>query len=276
MTKPRDQAERSASVQGDVLREASQNTNERRKNISAEAVTALAETRAALEALARKRPDEALPRLENAIGKLELILSREPSLELAPTDVKLTISDLLGDLDAIKGATRNAKKLVDDDRYQEARMVLADLASEAVISTTSIPLGTYPAAMKRAAKLVDEGKLEDATVELETAVGTVVITRVIHPLPILRATHLLERAEQVAGKAGRTPADNESLSSLLENARYQLEMAEALGYGAEDDFEDLYARLDEVRDKARDGKVADGFFTRLKERLTAMNKTEPR
>lgn len=272
MTKPNDQAERSASVQNRVVKEATRNADERRKAISQEAATALAETRAAFEALVRKQSEKALASLEIATGKLELILSRDPSLELAPTDVNVGFTDLLVNLDDINTAKEQADDLLADGRVQDARFVLADLASEAVISTTNVPLNTYPAAIKRAARFVDEGKLNDAGAELESALATVVVTKVALPLPILRARYLLDEAAQLAAKSGRAQAENTSLSSLLDNTRYQLKMGEALGYGSESDFNDMYARLDELRDKTREGKVLTGVVDKIKERLTALNK----
>jgi hypothetical protein len=58
-----------------------------------------------------------------------------------------------------------ADDLFDDNRVWEARHILAELVSEIRITTTSIPLGSFPVAIKKeAAALIDLGKTDETKV----------------------------------------------------------------------------------------------------------------
>ena len=78
--------------------------------------------------------------MERATGKLDIILARDPKLDLAPAGVGVVTYDVQGGLDAVKQVRKQAQDLMDAGQLQEARRLLKNLASEAVISVTNIPL----------------------------------------------------------------------------------------------------------------------------------------
>ena len=137
--------------------------------------------------------------------------------------------------------------------------------------------------------------METAKQTLATALGTVVVTEEVIALPVLRAQLLIDAAENALGDGESMTADTEAGESAaaetedadaavdaeplspgeyVEAARNQLRIAEALGYGNEDDFEELHENLDELDEKidaAHDtggifDKIGDSFI-RLKQRL---------
>lgn len=67
---------------------------QKRAEILDEAVDAVARSRDALAALDQGRTGDALEALATVIGKLELIVARDPDLALAPMDVGVTVHDL--------------------------------------------------------------------------------------------------------------------------------------------------------------------------------------
>jgi YfdX protein len=69
--------------------------------------------------------------------------------------VDVIAHDIYSSLDAIKRAKDEAEDLLDDDKVQKARPLIEALASEIVIRTTNLPLGTYPGAIKAVAPLID-------------------------------------------------------------------------------------------------------------------------
>ncbi len=239
-------------------------TAEKRKEIVNEAVTALRETHNALKALDEEKSKEALSALEKATGKLEIILARDPTLALAPTGVTAVTQNVLGSLKAVKDARKDAKNMLDDGKVQEARRLLRGLASETVISTTNIPLATYPLAIKSAAKLIDEGKTEEAKNVLQTALNTMVITQKVIPLPVVSAEALLAEAETLAENKERTEDENQRLSGLLEAAEVEIKFAQALGYGQKKDFERFYDEIGAIQEKTSGGKSGVGFFDKIK------------
>lgn len=239
-------------------------TAEKRKAILEEATVAIRETQNALKALDDKKNDAALAALERATGKLEIILARDPELALAPSGVGAVTYDVLASIDAVKDVREQAEDALGDGRVQEARRLIRNLASETVISTTNIPLATYPDAIKLAVKLIDDGKTEEAKRVLQTALNTLVITDVVIPLPVTTAENLLKEAETLAEKEDRSDEENKRLTGLLEEARTELEFAQALGYGSKKDFENLYEQLDQIEDKTEGGKSGKGFFDKIK------------
>ena len=146
---------------------------------------------------------------------------------------------------------------------QKARVLVRDLASEIIISVVSIPLKTYPDAIKAVAPLIDRGKIDEAKVAIEVALSTLVVIDHIIPLPLVRADVKVAEAEALAQKEGRS----KNLAKSLNEAREQLKLAEALGYGNKKDYEKFYAEIDEIEGKTEGGKSGKGWFAQVKEHL---------
>jgi len=266
--KPQEQTEVGKSVQPQVDAKATEQAAEKRKKITADAIAAVAETRNALKLLDEKKADEALAALERVTGKLELILARDPKLALAPVDVEVITFDLIAKLDTIKAVIKEAEDYLEDGEVQKARRLVANLASEIQIRTTSIPLATYPGAIKAVAPLIDAGKVDEAKVALQAALNTLVVTTDVIPLPVLRAETLLRNAEALAENKERTDKDNKTLANQLAEARNQLKMAELLGYGNKKAFKPMYEQIDQIEEKTADGKSGKGWFDKIKQQLS--------
>ena len=245
-------------------------TSEKRKEVISDAVVALQETRAALQALDDGKTSEALSALERATGKLEIILARDPALALAPTSVSAMTHDILGSLKAVKEAREEAEDLLDEGKVQDARQLISHLASETVISTVNLPLATYPDAIKEAVRLIDAGKTEEAKIVLQTALNTLVVTKTIIPLPVVVAENLLKEAEVLAENKARTEEESHKLTDLLKAAESEIKLAQALGYGTKKDFDIFYKEIDLIREKTSDGKSGKGFFKNIKDSMTGI------
>ncbi len=270
--KAQKQSKASQSVQSQVDKNIADKTAEKRKKILKEAVAAVLNTEKALAALENKKTDEALKLLETVTGKLDLIMARDPDLALAPVDIKETIIDVYTDIDSIKAMTREAEKALDKGRLQEARNLIKGLASEIIISTTSIPLATYPDAIKAIAPLIDEGKTEDAKLALHDLLNTLVVTEHVIPLPLLRANLLMVEAETLTENTQRTDKENKTLDGLLKAVKHQLKLAEALGYGDKESFEPMYDQIEKIEDKISGGKGGKGWFDQLKQQFSSVFK----
>ena len=242
--------------------------SEKRKKIMEEATAAVNETKKALKALEDNKPKDALAALEVATGKMVLILARDPELALAPVDVNVATYDLYATLDSIKGAIAQSENFLAKGEVQRARSLLSGLGSEIVISVTNIPLATYPDTIKAITPLIDEGKLEEAKAGLQKALNTMVVTKTIIPIPVMRAEAYLEEAEKLTENKERSDEDNEKLTDLLDRARTQLEMAELLGYGTKGCFKPMYEQLDEIATKTEGGKGGERFYEKLKKMVS--------
>lgn len=245
----------------------------KRNALMAEATSAIAETQNALKALDNGKNKDALSALERATGKLEIILARDPKLTLAPAEMNVMTHEVQGGLEAVKHARKMAEDLIHEGRVQQARLILKDLGSEKVISVVNIPLATYPGAMKQAVALIDQNKTRDAKRVLQEALNTQVITETIIPLPLVRAQDALASAEKLAEKKQRSADENKQLTASLGEARNQLMLAEALGYGVKSDFDHFYEDITQIVQKTADNKSGTGFFDKIKESLSQLLKS---
>ncbi|GJL56767.1 MAG: hypothetical protein NPIRA02_38990 [Nitrospirales bacterium] len=279
-----------SSVQSDVESQEKEEVASKRKALVKEALTALSETKKALKALEDNRPKDALKALAEVTGQLEIIVSRDPNLAFVPIDVEVTSHDIYADLETIKKAKEEAENLLEDGKVQEARVVLSGLASEMVVNTISIPLATYPDAIKAVVPLIDQGKIEEAKSALQAALQTLVVTNTLTiPLPILRAEALVQKADELAKKlenpelrdtkkseetdATKKAEDEkfqkELISVQLQNARKQLEMAEALGYGVKEDrYKEFQESIENIEKKVHGKESTTGVFVSLKQSLS--------
>ncbi|WP_457574582.1 YfdX family protein [Desulfolithobacter sp.] len=255
------------TVEKEVKTSGNKQVSKKRETIVKEAVAALEETRKALDAIEKKKKKEALDALALVTGKLEIIVAREPALANAPIDVRVEQYDLYATIDEIKKAIKQAEDLLEDGEVQQARMILSGLASEIDIVVTSLPLATYADGIKAVARLVGDEKYQEAADALYDLLSTLVITRNIIPLPILRAEELLKKADKLAQTEGRTEEQNKELDTLLDNARDQIRMAEVLGYGDKKEYKTFYRQIKEIKKKTRGGKFGKGFIDELKKSL---------
>ena len=261
--------ESTEAVQPAVDEKTDKKTAEQRKKIMEEAHAAIAQSQKALKALDEKNTEEALKALEMAIGKMEVIVARDPELALARMDVNIIIHDLYTNVDTIKKTLKQAKEYLEDGKVQLARPLVSSLASEMIIESVNIPLATYPDAIKAIVPLIDKGKTDEAKAALQTALNTLVIVQEeVIPLPVIRSKELLKKAEALAENSERKDEENKQLTTLLDNAEAQLLMAEVLGYGDKKAFKPMYEQLDTIREKTKEGKSGKGFFDKIKNQIS--------
>ena len=183
-----------AKVEKQVQDNTRSEAGKQRESIVEEAVTALEQTNNAIKALVKKDKKAALEALALVTGKLELVLAREPELANAPIDVRVEQFDLYASVDTVKATVKEAADLLDDSEVQQARALLSGLSSEIDIIVTALPLKAYTEGIKDVAKLIDQEKYDEASRGLYDLLSTMVITRNIIPLPILRAEGLAHKS----------------------------------------------------------------------------------
>lgn len=235
-----------------------------RESVVIDAIEAVDETRNALALLTKDQPTEALAAINKAIGKIEETLKREPSLGLKSIYVEKTVHDIQADKDAILSVIEAAKKHLNNGRIQHARMKLSPLASDITISTTSIPLGSYPESLKAIPPLIDSGNIPGAKIALQRLLGTLVTKEYVIPLPPLRAEALLQEAETLAENEMRSEEETNTLQALLAQAHDELEMSEVLGYGNKTDFQAMHEMIYSIEKIISDNKGGMDLFDGIK------------
>lgn len=256
-----------------VQTQADREISQQRKKIVDEAVSAIQDTKKALKSLEDKKPEEAIKALERAMGKLNIILARDPQLALAPIDVTFVTRDVYGTIQQIKDVRKQAESYLDDGQLQKARQLIRELGSEIVIRIDSLPLKTYPQAIVAVTPLIDQGKIAEAKEALQAALNTVVVTEHILPLPLLRAEEKLTKAEELAQKDPRSEDDNKTLAKILGESREQLKLAEALGYGTKQDYKKFEAEIETIEEKTKEGRGAKGIFGTVKGYLSELKQS---
>jgi hypothetical protein len=254
-------------IESAVKESGSDAASERRKSLLKDAVAALDESHKALSALETGDTEAALESLAVAAGKLDLVVARNPSLALAPVDVRMVTHDLYASVEDVERIRDRAAKHLKDGRLQDARALIEGLRSDLVVEVYNMPLATYPIAIKAITPLIDADKIDQAKRGLQNALNTVVVTQHVQPLPIIRAEHMLTRAEELAETVDREGEQNDELKRLLDDARAQLEFAQALGYGQESDFKGFYEQLQKIAQKTEGGHSGTGFFDKIRNAL---------
>ena len=231
-----------------------------------DAIKIIANTEEAVKHILDSNYTEAVAKLEDAIGKAAVMTAARPELGYFPLNVQITTRDLIADIDALKKIRKEADHLTDKGYLQAARHLLEDLASELEITTPMLPVATYPNALSLAAKLLSEDKPDEALIILNTALSTVFVETKYVPLPLIRAERMLEEVTTLLEEEEK----DADITTLLENAEYQIRFAEALGYGKKDkEFEELYAVIKEIKHELKkegDGDSA-GLTKKLREKL---------
>ena len=266
--KPEPKSGETRSVEPQVQSEIEKAEAERRASLLKDAQSALEETRNALAALDKGDSKAALAALARASGELDLVLSRDPHLALAPVSVDTVVYDFYATPDTVKTVVKQARGDLSDDRVQQARRELMYLVSEVDLNVAELPLASYPAAIRAVSPLIDQGKTQDAKAALDAALNSLVINSLVIPLPRVRADALLTEAQQITSKPDHTQPDQQQKArSLIAAARNEVQLAEALGYGTKSDYKPLYNEIDNLQKAAESGNAGSGLFDRVRQSL---------
>ena len=233
-----------------------------------EALSAVQETRRAVDLLAENNPSQAKAALERALGKTDLVLSGHPNLALVPLLVDVRVVDINADLSNLKRIANTAKDLVKHSQFQAARQILRDFASEIDLTTMNLPIATYPGAIRTASHMIDQGKNVDAKMQLWAALQSLVVIEQAIPLPVIRAQALVD---DVSHQVTEKKIDKSQANQLLSDADHQLAIAELLGYGTQgQDFKSLQVSINQIKDSINHDRDSKGLLAKVKSGLQAI------
>lgn len=246
---------------------------EKSKKVIVEARDALSGTEEALMALDKNDSKTALATLQDVLKKLDTLLSKNPASAIITADFETDIIDFTGDSKTLEQTVKQADELLDDGKLQDARAILAELASEMRITTVNIPLGTYPVAIKQAISLVEAGKTDEAAQSLDAVLNTLVEVTEIIPLPVLRAEVLLSEASELEHKTDLSKETSRAeVLKYLEAAKDNLKVAELLGYGTQEDYQPIYTIIADIKDVIHTEKSAATWAKLKQEVVNLKNK----
>ncbi len=260
-------------IQGEVDKTTEIKTDEARGELVKETVAAVNMTRKALALLSEDEPktDEAIAELEIAVGKLEIQIARDPNLAMVPVAVNALSRDVLAQVSTVEKVVDQAKDALDDGRIQEARRLLDGLASEYVVSTSLMPLATYPDAIRKAVPLIDAGEVDEAKMQIQTALNLLYIEDSIYPLPVLRVQEMVATAETLAEKPDRSDDESTQLIKLLKASREEIKLGMALGYYDKDAVKPIFKEIEKLEAKTDKGReTTENSFDKIKKLLSGL------
>ena len=253
------------SVTVSAITKAKKDANTKKDSVKVikEAVESIKLVTNVLVALDKKDTDKAKKELEKAIGKIEVVLSNPKAPALIPVDSKVIVQQFVGSAYDVENAVITTQAMLKNKRVQDARHILLALVDEIDVSTTNLPLSTYPVALKQAAKYLQEGKTEDAKRVLLATLNTFVNITDVTPIGILEAETLINTASKIAKK------DKKLALSHLEGAKAELKKAEALGYTSSSDttYKVLNDAISNVEKEIKGKNKAEKLFEDLKVKL---------
>ena len=231
-----------------------------------QAVAILRETNNVLNYIAKDKDKKAKEELAKLIGELEILITKDPTVALVPVNITYEVNDAVVDIPTVNTIVEAAKKAVEDGYYQAAKKMLDNLTSEFTVNVSYLPLVTYPKAMRVAAALLDEGKKDEAAVILLRALNTLVMEKIDMPLPVLRAEEFIKLG---AAAMLSDDKDKKEVALLyLDNADYQLQLADAMGYGKKDkEYKELADAIKDLKQTITENKESKGKFEKLTEKI---------
>jgi hypothetical protein len=236
------------------------------RTLDSEAIAAVQQTERAVIALAEDRVDEALAAIEQATGKIDVLLSRNPATALIPVNVQVNVIDTAPqNVDDIAFLKNTAEMAMDLNDLPKARTLLDFLRSEIRVRTYHLPLATYPAALQEAARLLDQKKTREAGTILLVGLNTLVVIDQVSAIPLLLAKEAINEAQTQAQR------DREAARNLLEIANHELERGVELGYTPDDsDYKGLRDEIKNLRKQLKGNEDTSSVFARLKQKLASL------
>ncbi len=236
------------------------------KTLDSEAIMAIQQTERAVAAIADDKINEALAAIEQATGKIDILLGRNPATALIPVEKQVSVIDTapqnLEDIRILKDA---ADLQFEANNLPATRTLLDALRSEIRLRIYQLPMATYPAALQQAARLLDQKKNREASVVLSIALNTLVVIDQVTSIPLLLAREAVNDAQAQAQK------DKEKAQQRLEMANDQLERAMELGYTAEDsDYKSLRDEIKNLRKQLKANEDSTSLFSRVKEKFASL------
>src|ERR1700686_2054439 len=253
-----------------VEKERKQAEEEAGKSLDEDAIAVIAKTQVAIDAIASNKTDKALQAIEQATGKINVLLARKPARAFISVSVHVEVIDAAPhDSKIIKALAQQVSTTVAAKDYPAARVVLDALTSEIRVRTYSLPLAAYPDALKEAVRLLDQKKNDDASNVLLTALNTLLAVDRVTPLPLVLAREELNAAQ------AKSQNDKATAQTLVQTAKSEIERAKELGYAAQaPEYAALSADISSLEKQLKGKSDASAVFAKLEDKLSGFLKRQ--
>ena len=243
---------------------------EANKTLDQDAITAISETKKAIDQIAAGKTDDALAAIEQATGKINVLLARNPATAFIPVSAEVDVIDIAPyDIKMIRTIAQEGTAAAEVKDFPAARVLLYSLTSEIRSRTYNLPLATYPDALKEAAPLLDQKKTQDANTVLLAALNTLVVVDKVTPLPLLLAQ------EAVKGAKEQSQKDKALAQALVRTAKREIERSKELGYAPKaPEYDALNADISNLEKQLKNNGESNSVFAKLEDKLSAFLKRQ--
>lgn len=238
---------------------ARQEIKKHHKSLVKEAIIAHNDMLQAVFFLDKNDTRNAFKKLEDADGKLGVLLARNQHLKMAAIDIRANINDLEISPNDIEKVVNKAKSALNNGKIQAARAKLATLSSEMDIYTDYLPLETYPDVIKMASKQIQAHKIKAAELTLADALDSIVTVEKVMPLPPIKAEGDVIEAEQLF-KHNKVK-NKDMIQRLLTDADNHLLNAKELGYG---EYQGIRTEISAIQSTVDSDTTKPDLFERIK------------
>jgi hypothetical protein len=239
--------------------------DEIKQEFNQKAIKAVADTYKVIDLLDNGKKKQELELLKSIIGELEIVLAANKDVSLIPINSYTLMVDVDMSSEEIVAQIEHVKTMLDNGDIQNARILLDTLQSEIDIVIENLPLATYPDAMKLASKYIIDGKLNEAKHVMTIALNSMIVKKIIVPLPLVRAADLVDATSKIA------QADKEQALKYLAEAEEEIKIAQVLGYGQDNPaiYDDLEKRIASIRKEIKGKNKAEKMLDELMNKLKA-------
>ncbi|MBN2639293.1 MAG: YfdX family protein [Bacteroidales bacterium] len=223
-----------------------------------DALNCITETNETLKALASGNLKAAKEQVLQAISDAQKVEKDFPDINYVPVNISVSSSDFVSTMQQVDKLLTESRLAMKKGYYQQASELLNQMKSEIDITTVNMLFGSYPEKLEEVEALLDNNKINDAENVLYGLLNSLQIKQTILPIPVLRA-------EAMIAQSAVSFATNKATSvNLLKNADYQLQLAEAMGYGNFDkEYVLLSKQIRNIVQEIQEGKNTQSEFLAL-------------
>ena len=253
-----------AQIQTEVDSAVAQRVSEQWELIDNKAFIAVVKISETLQLLAAGKKDAAIKTLDKARDKLNEIIKKQPKVQSEPVLVVNMVNDHLIDYAEIQRRKKEIDLQWELGHTQKVRRLLNSFVSDTSIRTLSIPVKYFADETKQIKQLISQGKTQKPKQVIEELLKSIEISDYTIPLPLFRAELMITKAEQLTQQVTSQQFDVDQLFLLISNAKYQLQIGEALGYGDSRRYTKFYHAINGIKSLVNANQQTTKLFSKLR------------
>ncbi len=254
-----------AQIQRTVDAYVGQQVSQQRALLHNQAVTVVLKMSEVLQHLEAGDQAAAQKQLNRALEKMNELIQKHPALQSVPVMVFNVTQDQLTNIDMIQRRKEEIDKQWQLGRIQKVRRLLNSYVSDASIRTLNMPVQLFAQGIQGINQLLIQDQVKNAKHVIEVLLESIEVADYTIPLPLFRAELMITEAEGLTRQvANNQQVDVAQLHLLLSNAKYQLKLAETLGYGNPKRYVMFYQAIDGINSLVIANQQTTNLFGKLR------------